>query len=59
MKNFFQKYWPSYFGAPTADHIDATALTNAQSHLAQLLNDADILAGQVAGYRAIIERLGK
>jgi hypothetical protein len=57
--NYIKRFFPAYFGAPSAADIDAKALANAQSHLAQLLNDADILAGQVAGYRAIIERLGK
>jgi hypothetical protein len=57
MKNFLKKYWPSYFGAPTADHIDAVALAKAQAQLAALLNDRDLLDGQIAGYKAIVLRL--
>lgn len=57
MTQYLKLHFPSYFGAPKASDIDAAALASAQSHLAQLLNDADILAGQIAGYRAIIERL--
>jgi hypothetical protein len=57
--NYLKSYFPSYFGAPKASDIDAKALATAQSHLAQLLTDRDLLQGQIAGYTAIIARLSK
>jgi hypothetical protein len=57
--NYLRQHFPSYFGAPKASDIDAKALATAQSHLAQLLTDRDLLQGQIAGYTAIIARLSK
>lgn len=55
--NTLRRLFPTYFGIPTAQHINATALQRAEAHLSQLLTDRDLLQGQIDGYAAIVLRL--
>lgn len=55
--NYIKKYLPVYFGPPKAKDINDKALANAQAQLAALLNDRDLLDGQIAAYKAIVLRL--
>ena len=55
--NYLRQLFPVYFGAPKAQDINDKALANAQAHLAALLNDRDLLDGQIAAYKAIVQRL--
>lgn len=57
MKHYFKLYFPVYFGPPAPADIDAKVLANAQSQMAQLLADKDILEGQIHGCQLTIDRL--
>ena len=55
--NTIKRFFPLYFGPPQAADINAVCLRHAQSELAQLLTDRDILSGQIAACEAIVARL--